>query len=227
MSDYTRVLVYQYPFTLTRNGDSSITWEPSLEDLDKLFLGLQWKDILLTYSSRNDFYWGFEIKGESDMFPILEAKVELEIGSLSNPHFILEMAVMPSKITESQRVMLNELFIKYKSDEEFIAFWDDDPKGPGKRQANLKKKLVKALETIPIYKGENDISPEKAMITPSEALIYFGFDKNKLPTEEEFKKKLREMQLKCHPDANNGDEKEFKHLQKCKKVIEEFVLVDD
>lgn len=225
--DYTKVIVYQYPFTATKE-EKEFVWDPPVDELDKLFLGLPWRDILLSFMFRNDLYWGFDIKGESDMFSILEGKVELDVASLLNPHFSLELAVMPSKLSIKQRELLNQIFLKYKDDENFIAFWEEDgePPPPGKRQLNLKKKLCKALETIPTYDGENDITPEKAVITPMEALGYFGFSKNEVPSQEEFKKRVRELQFKCHPDVS-GSEKEFKHLQKCKKIVEDFVFTDE
>lgn len=220
--EYSRVLVYQYPFYAIKSAEG-YQWVPNEEDLDKLFLGMSWKPIIESWLERKDLYFGFEIRGESDVFPVMEGKVELEINSLSNPCMSLEMAVMPSKIDSSKRDILNDLFTNYQTDEDFVAFWDDDPKDPGFRQTALKKKIRKSLETIPVYKGENSINAENADVAPIEALQFFGYSKDNLPSEEDFKKKLREFQLKYHPDANEGDEKQFRHLQKCRKLLEEFL----
>lgn len=220
--EYSRVLVYQYPFYAIKSEEGFI-WTPNTEEIDKLFLGMTWKPIIESWLERKDLYFGFEIRGESDVFPVMEGKVELEINSLSNPCMSLEMAVMPSKLDPIKRELLNALFTTYQTDEDFVAFWDDDPKDPGSRQTALKKKIRKSLDTIPVYKGENSINSENADVTPIEALQFFGYNKDNLPSEEDFKKKLREFQLKYHPDANEGDEKQFRHLQKCRKLLEEFL----
>lgn len=223
--DHNRVLVYQYPFYGIKT-DVGFLWEPDNEELDKLFLGIPWQPIVESFVARKDLYWGFEIRGESDVFPVLEGKVELEINSLTNPCLSLEMAVMPSKLETSKRALLEQLFHQYLDDEDFLVFWDDDPKEPGdKKQKALKKKILESFKSIPCYAKENDISPEDSEVTPLEALKFFGYDKGETPSQEDFKKRLREYQLKYHPDANDGDEKQFKHLQKCRKLLEE--VLDD
>ena len=95
-----------------------MSWTPEPEIIDKLTLGLGWRMPLASYKTRNNFYCGFEIKGDSDLFPILEGKIELEVPSLTAPEFTLEMAVTPSKISTEHREAVVQLLKNFAEDDD-------------------------------------------------------------------------------------------------------------
>ena len=197
-------------------------WIPEPEVIDQLTLGLGWRMPLDSYKTRNNFYCGFEIKGDSDLFPILEGKIELEVPSLTAPEFTLEMAVTPSKISTEHREAVVQLLTDFAKDDDLHAWWDDDRKGPDRKPAKNKQRVLKRLANkIPMYSGEDELDPDKCVITPEEALEYLEFED--VPTENVFKTQLRKMQLKFHPDRNEGEEGPFKKLQKCKSIVEELI----
>lgn len=216
-----KILIYTYQIKASVKEDGSLEWAPSEEAIDELFFHMNWQMPVNTYRKRDSFFTGFEIKGNSDIYPILEGKIELDVPSLIAPEFVLEVACTPSKLDVEQKAKVLALIEKYEQDDLFKAWWDSDDKGPDRKPRKNKQRIISILKSkMPEYKGEDDLTPDKCAVTLTEALQFLELGDN-LPDEKAFKAQLKKMQLKYHPDRNGGEEEPFKKLQKCKEIISE------
>lgn len=218
----TKVIVYQMLIKATK-ADGKFIWGLPIEDIDSLFLGVDWKGPFQKYNLRTRFYWGFSISGSGEeAYPVIEGKLELTKASLEAPEFTAELACMPGKLEQSQRDLLHQTIEKFITNEDFKVWWDDDPRGPRKRPLNTKQQLLAELKTIKSYNGSDDMKLEDVTVSIKEALQYFGYEPTIKAKEvnKSYKKKLKELQVKCHPDSDSGSEDSFVYLQKCRKVIE-------
>jgi len=57
-----------------------------------------------------------------------------------------------------------------------------------------------------------------------EAKVFFGFEN--LPTEQELKKKYRELAKKYHPDINGGDDADMQKLNHCRDILAKSISKD-
>lgn len=218
----SKVVVYQMLLKATKK-DEKFSWEIPSKDIEDLFLGIDWQGPFQRYNLRSRFYWGFSISGSGEeAYPVLEGKLELSKPSLDTPEFTLEVACVPSKLEASQREMLHQSVEKFLTNEDFKIWWEDDPRGPRKRPLNIKQQLLNDLKKLKAYNGSDDMKLEDVTVSIKEALQYFGYEANTKPKEvaKSFKKKLKELQVKAHPDSDSGSEDSFIYLQKCRKVVE-------
>lgn len=219
-------VAYQYILKAERSDNGDFHWLTDSVKIEKLLLGVDWKPIFTKYNNRQRFYWGFSVSGcgGDELFPLIDFKIELIKASLKNPEFMLEAAVMPGKLDSEQRSLFDEAMALCIEEPEFKIWWDDDPRGPRKRKLKVKKKLLEEILKIKAYSGEDDLKLEDAKVSLEEAKEFFGFsDLKKLEIRSIFKKKLKEMQLKCHPDSETGDEESFLFLQKCRSIMEKWL----
>lgn len=219
-----KTIAFQYMLK-AKNVDGKLDWELDDADIDALFLHLPWQEVFKRYHSRSRFYWGYSISGHGEeVFPIIEVKVEVEKPSLTAPIFSFEMAVMPGKISLSERETLEATFERYLKDPDFKMWWDDDPRGPRKRPDNIKKRMFEAVKNMPYYDGSDDLQLEDVKVSVAEALQFFGFEANAKSKQVKklYKRKLKELQLKFHPDTDTGSEEQFLFLQKCRGVLEKW-----
>jgi hypothetical protein len=227
MKNLPKIVVYQYVLKAERT-EEGLVWKAGEDAISKLFLGFPWQEVLNSYHKRAKFYYGFSISGHGDeLFPIIDAKVEVHKASLSNPEFLIEIASMPTKLTSEHRdrlyeVLDDEILI---DENEFKLWWDDDPRGPRKRKLKDKKKLITQVKELVIYTDADDLKLEDAEVSIHEALAYFGFETN-LPAKEvrkDFKTKYRQLQLQHHPDTDTGNEEAFLYLQKCHNILKKWI----
>lgn len=215
-----------YQFILKANiDDKNLIWETDTKLVDKLLLGLPWRTIIESYSGRNGFYWGLSVAGHvDDAYPIIDLKIETIKASLKKIEFLLEMSVMPGKLTKDQRVLFDESLSDCIDDDGFKIWWGDDPRGPRKRNEKAKKQLLEEVLSIKVYDGSDDMKIEDADVSIEEALEFFEFqDLKRSEVRNLFKKKLKELQLKNHPDSDTGSEESFLFLQKCRLVLEKWI----
>lgn len=228
MTNLPQIIVYQYVLKAERSSEGVLSWEIGEDKVDKLFLGFPWKELLESYNKRAKFYYGFSISGHGDeLFPIIDAKVEVNKSSLNNPEFLIEVASMPSKLIDDHRSKLMDVIEDdvLLDKQDFKLWWDHDPRGPRKRKLKDKKKLVEEVKAVPEYSGGDDLKMEDAEVSIHEALIFFGFDKHVRPKDirTDFKSKYRELQLKHHPDSDTGNEESFLFLQKCHNILKKWI----
>jgi len=218
-------IAYQYKFKVTRI-DNVIEWITPVSKIDKLLLGFEWKSAFDGFNRRKRFYWGFSISGNGgdEMSPIIDAKIEVSIPCLKKPAFILEMAVMPGKLDEEQRKILEEGLDNCIGEDDFKIWWDDDPRGPRKRKLKVKRNMLWEIKQIKQYSGSDDLQLEDAEISLEEAKGFFSLeDCKKYEIRQIFKEKLKEAQLRCHPDSETGSEESFLFMQKCRSVLEKWL----
>lgn len=225
---FPKVLAYQYSLKAARQPDGTLKWSIPEDKIDRLMLGFPWRDAISFYSKRSRFYWGFSLAGsQEDMFPILDGRWELDVASLEEPEYVLEMATFPTKLDPSQRAALDNLLKELIDDPDFDFWWEDDIRaGPRKRSAKAKKKIITEYEQLPVYDGSEDLTLEDSNVTLKQALDMFGFGQDAKPkvVGKMYRLKHKQLQLKYHPDnSDTGDEQKFMFLQKCKSVIEEWI----
>ena len=228
MKNLPKIIVYQYVLKAERDDDGNLTWNPSQDTISKLFLGFPWQEVMNSYNKRAKFYYGFSISGHGDeLFPIIDAKVEIHKASLANPEFIFEIASMPTKLTKEHRDKLYEILDNETLIEklDFKIWWDDDPRGPRKRKLKDKKKLIEEVKNLSPYTDLDDLKMEDAEVSIHEALTHFGFETNLSAKEvkKDFKTKHRQLQLKHHPDSETGSEEAFLYLQKCHNILKKWI----
>lgn len=218
-----KIVCYQYVLKARREEDS-LTWGDSIDLINDLFLGFPWQQALDAYNKRAKFYFGFSISGHGDeLFPVVDAKVELSKASLGNPEFLLEVACMPNKL----ELQHHSLFQKLLDNEELVAkdefkiWWDSDPRGPRKRKLKDKKKLISQIKEMPTYDKGDDLKMEDAEVSLFEALTFFGFETtiSAKDARAELKPKYRKLQLQHHPDAETGNQENFLYLEKCHSIL--------
>jgi len=220
-----KILAYQYTLSITDTAEGP-QFQPSKEKIDQLLLGYPWEYAFANYKSRARFYWGFSVSGfGGELVPILDAKIETSKASFTNPEFVLEMGVMPNKLTAEDRQKFSTLLEESLNDEEFKVFWDSDPRGPRKRSSKEKLKIIEEVKKLPVYAGEDDPKIEDIEVSLQEALQYFNFDVEIKPKKaaETYKRVLKEKQLVTHPDTDEGSEEQFLYLQKCRTVVEKYL----
>lgn len=224
---YPKILAYQYPLKLKLNSTGEIeTFETPIEVIDLLLLGYPWHKAFTSYFKRSRFYWGFSVSGFGDeLFPVIDAKIELEIKNLTNPRYLLEVAVMPNKLKAADREAFDNLLTTYLRDDDFKIWWDNDPRGPRNRSFKEKNKIIDEIKKLAIYKDEDDLKLEDIEVSIDEALQFFSFEKGIKPKEAAkcYKKRLKELQLSLHPDSATGNEEKFLYLQKCRTVVEKYL----
>lgn len=220
-----KVLVFEYQLRAKR-VDGQLTFELSNEELDDLFLGFDWKTPINSYSGRTKFYWGFSISGHGEeAMPVIEARMEASVQSLAEPAFLLEMAVTPSKIdTEQKQRLLRATKLLLKRSE-FRIWWDHDVRGSRKRSNKAKLKLWEELNRQKDYAGEDDLRLEDVKVSVGDALEFFGFERKAKARDvkTQFSPKLKEMQLRYHPDSETGNEETFLHMQRCRSILEKWM----
>jgi len=218
---HPKILAYQY--SLSIKNDQLC---PDLAKISQLLLGYAWEQAFQNYKPRARFYWGFSISGfGGDLVPIIDAKIETSKTSFTTPEFVLEIGVMPTKLTVDDRKKFEELLESTLEDEEFKVFWDNDPRGPRKRSFKEKTKILEEVKKLPSYAGEDDPKMEDVSVSLEESLKYFGFEPGIKPKKaaEGYKRVLKEKQLVMHPDAEGGSEEQFLYLQKCRTVVETYL----
>jgi hypothetical protein len=223
----SETIAYQMPLSAKRNEAGELEWATDVDKINKLILGFDWQAALSKYNKRNKFYWGFSISGcgGEDLLPIIDAKIEMTKASIDNPEFMLEMAVMPGKLEEEHYGLLIEAFDENMEDPQFKFWWDNDPRGPRKRNLKVKGRVIKEVKQISQYSGADDLKLEDVDVSIEEAKIFFEFkDLVKKDIRKVFKKRLKEQQLKHHPDSTTGSEESFLYLQKCRNVLEKWLL---
>ena len=216
-----KILAYQYQLAIK---DELLC--PDASKVNQLLLGYPWEGAFQNYKSRARFYWGFSISGfGGDLVPIIDAKIETSKASFTNPEFVLEVGVMPSKLNTDDRKKFEELLESTLEDEEFKVFWDNDPRGPRKRSFKEKTKILEEVKKLPNYEGEDDPKIEDISVSLGESLEYFGYEPDVKPKKaaESYKRLLKEKQLIMHPDADSGSEDQFLYLQKCRTVVEAYL----
>lgn len=218
---HPKILAYQYQLSI-KNDQLS----PTTDKINQLLLGYPWESAFQNYKSRARFYWGFSISGfGGDLVPIIDAKIETSKTSFTNPEFVLEVGVMPTKLNIDDRKKFEELLESTLEDEEFKVFWDNDPRGPRKRSFKEKTKILEEVKKLPSYGGEDEPKIEDISVSLGESLEYFGYESDAKPKKaaESYKKLLKEKQLIMHPDAEGGSEDQFLYLQKCRTVVEAYL----
>jgi len=219
-----KIVVYQYTLCAERTDDT-LTWKDE-DSINKLFLGFPWKEPLNEYNKRARFYWGFSISGHGEeVYPVIDAKVELSKPSMATPEFTLEMAVILEKLSIDQRRQFESLLDDYINDKSFKVWWDDDPRGPRKRSAKVKKKLIAAIKRIKTYDGSDDLKLEDVEVSLKEALEFFEYDYSAKTRDvkDSYKLAFKKLALKHHPDADTGSESSFIYLGKCRSVLETWI----
>tara|TARA_B100000614_G_scaffold259560_1_gene284442 strand:- start:565 stop:1242 length:678 start_codon:yes stop_codon:yes gene_type:complete len=220
-----KIVVYQYLVSAERKDDK-LEW--CEETISKLLLGFPWREAMNSYNKRAKFYFGFNISGHGDeLFPIIDAKVELHRASLQNPQFLIEVATMPNKLTEEHRKALSHLLDDRQiiEDQEFKIWWDHDPRGPRKRKLKDKEKIILDIKAMPAYAENDDLKMEDAEVSIHEALQFFGYEAHasKKDVRDSFKSTYRGLQLKFHPDSETGNEESFLFLQKCHNLLKKWI----
>ena len=221
----SRIIAYQYPLNAKRNEAGDLVWDNEIR-ISKLVLGFDWQAALVKYNKRNRFYWGFSVSGcgGDDLLPVIDAKIELARPSMDSPEFMLEMAVMPGKLEPEHYSILMEALEENIDDPEFKIWWDSDPRGPRKRKPKIKRKMFEEVKQIPRYNGSDDLKLEDVRVSLEEARSFFEVkDLQKKYLRKLFKKRLKELQLKHHPDSDTGNEETFLYLQKCRDVLEKWM----
>ena len=219
-----KIVVYQYPLRAERI-DNELTWKNE-SSIDKLFLGFPWKEPLNAYNKRGRFYWGFSISGHGEeVYPVIDAKVELSKPSMANPEFILEIAVIPEKLNKDQRQLFEELLDGHIHDKIFKVWWEDDLRGPRKRSAKVKKKLIATIKRLKNYDGEDDLKLEDVDVSLKEALEFFDYEyaAKSIEVRKTYRLAFKKLVLKHHPDAESGSESSFIYLEKCRSVLETWI----
>jgi hypothetical protein len=222
----SKIVAYQYLLKTERAEDGTLNWELDKDKISKLFLGFPWEEVMRDYNKRAKFYYGFSISGNgSEIFPTIDAKVEMGKPSLKNPEFVIEVAAAPGKLAPEHRNLLFEVLDMMIEDDSFRIWWDHDPRGPRRRKLKDRKRLVEEVKNIEPYTNQDDLKSEDVKITIPEALEYFGFPTHlkKREVKKEFKTKYRQLQLQHHPDSETGSEEAFLLLQKCRNVIEKWI----
>ena len=227
MKNLPKMVVYQLVLKAERNGNT-IKWLIGDEVIDELLLNFPWKHAFEDYNRRGKFYFGFSISGHgSELFPVIDAKVEGHKASLSNPEFLIEVASMPAKLASVHRKALEKLLSNKKllERDDFKIWWEDDPRGPRKRKLKDKLQIVEQVRGIKQYVDEDDLKLEDAEVTPQEALLFFGFEKNasQKDVKDKFKAAYRQLQLQHHPDAESGSDESFLYLQKCHNILKAWM----
>jgi len=197
------------------------TWDPPLEILKKLSFGQDFSAIYQIYRLRRDFIWGLIIDSDYHR-PLVELKIQNMVPSLTYPEFLFEASCFPSKLDASHRKDLVECLETLAKNDEFTAWWETDTRGPLKQPTRLKKQILKDLAALPLYQKENDLQLDDCGVTLSDALSFFKLTRENV--ENEFKNRLRELQLQYHPDKNSGKDDDFKYLQKCKDTLVEYLM---
>lgn len=218
---HPKILAYQYEISL-KDGQL----QPDSEKITELLLGYPWQGCFDNYRARSRFYWGFSVSGfGGELVPIIDAKIETSRASFTEPQFLLEVGIMPSKLNSQDREKFLKLLETSLEDENFKVFWDSDPRGPRKRSHKEKTKILDEVKKLPDYSGEDDPKIEDIEVSLDEGLTYFGFDKEQKPKKlaELYKKALKEKQLAVHPDSESGSEEKFLYLQKCRAVVEKYL----
>jgi len=218
---HPKILAYQYTLSVK---DNLLT--PDIGRVDQLLLGYPWKESFENYKTRARFYWGFSISGfGGDLVPAIDAKIETSKASFTTPEFVLEVGLMPNKLTLDDRKKLEDLLEATLEDNDFKVFWDSDPRGPRTRSHKEKLKILEEVRKLPTYAGEDDPKMEDVEVSLEESLKYFGFDAEIKPKKaaENYKRLLKEKQLAMHPDTESGSEDQFLYLQKCRAVVEKYL----
>jgi len=220
-----KTIIYRHTLKASRDDDS-LTWELPIETISTLFLQFPWEEILKSYYKRAKFSYGFGISGYGDdIFPIVDAKIELSRPSLKQPEFTLEVAAIPDKLSSEQLELLISAIELMIEDDKFKVWWDHDPRGPRKRNIKAKRELLDDIKKIDPYSGVDDLKLEDVDTSISEALAYFGFasHSSRNDVRKTFKLKYREYQLKYHPDSETGSEQDFLFLQKCHRILTKWI----
>jgi len=220
----TKIIAYQYVLKPTFKN-SGLVWKDE-SFVDSLFLGFPWREALNNYHKRARFYYGFSLSGHGEeVYPIIDAKVELSKPSLENPEFTFEAAVIPAKLGKEHYDNFIKLLESTVADKEFKVWWDDDPRGPRKRNAKVKKKLIVSIKAIKPYDGTDDLKLEDVEVSVVEALKLFNYpsDSKKPQVRSTYKQKFKELVLKHHPDSETGNESSFIYLEKCRSALEGWI----
>jgi len=223
---FSRILIYEYKLQANRNEQDQLEWELGPGRIKELLLGLPWQDPLQTYNRRNKFYWGMSLGYDEGIPPIIDASIELIKPSIKHPEYQLEVLITPGKLDPKQREQLTTMLRSFKGDPKLRIGWEDSIGGPRKRTDKALKRLLKQLREIPVYNGGDDLELQDIVVSVPEALEFFGFETNTKPKmiKKTFMAKVREMQFKYHPDnSESGSEDTFVFLQKCKKVLENWI----
>ena len=212
------MLVYRVPVSAeVKDGELSLGAEVA-----ELSLGINWILYAKKYFRRSGFYWDLSISGHGEgSLPVIDAKVELHVKSLTVPVFMLEVATLPAKLNLDQRSTLEKVLEDNLENPEFKVWWENDHRGPRKRSAKVKKKLLDKVKLLKKYDGSDDLKLEDIQVSIKEALTYFEFDTSSSKEEVKggFKPQLKKFQLKTHPDSETGSEEDFLYLQKCQEEI--------
>jgi len=220
---YPRALVIQYEIEADKNGDV-LGWTENASLLDRLLLGVPIHMPLKTYAKRNRLYAGFSV-GYDDALFFLEGSLELTKATLKKAFFELEVVIIPSKLDPAQLEDLSALLRDNADNPKFKVGWEDSLAGPKKRTAKAMKRLLKQLKDDKSYSGEDDLRLEDIDVTHAEALEFLGYDATakKNQVKADYKVKYRELTVKYHPDADQGDEDKFMFLQKCKATLDDWL----
>ena len=213
------MLVYKVP--VSAEVKDGVLWLDA-EKVATLSLGINWVPYAQKYYRRSGFYWDLSISGHGEgSLPVIDAKVELHVKSKTSPVFMLEIATLPAKLDLDQRSNLEKVMEDNLDNPEFKVWWENDHRGPRKRSAKVKRKLLDKVKSLNKYDGSDDLKMEDIQVSIKEALTYFEFDKDSSKEEikDGFKPKLKRFQLKTHPDSETGSEEDFLYLQKCKSEI--------
>ena len=215
----SNILIYRVP--VSSEVKDGILWLAA-DEVATLSLGINWIPYAQKYFRRSGFYWDLSISGHGEgSLPVIDAKVELHLKSLTAPVFMLEVATLPSKLDLDQRSLLEEAIESNLENPEFKIWWESDHRGPRKRSAKVKRKILYGVKALKRYNGSDDLVLEDIQVSLKEALTYFELNQNssKKEAREDFKPILKKFQLKTHPDASTGSEEDFLYLQKCKTEI--------
>ena len=213
------MIVYRVP--IPAEIKEGVLWLDA-EQIATLSLGINWIPYAQKYYRRSGFYWDLSISGHGEgALPVIDAKVELHVRSQTAPVFMLEIATLPTKLDLDQRSTLEKVIEDNLDNSEFKVWWENDHRGPRKRSAKVKRKILDKVKSLNKYDGSDDLKLEDIQVSIKEALSYFEFGNNasKEEIKEGFKPKLKKFQLKTHPDSVTGSEEDFLYLQKCKIEI--------
>lgn len=200
--------------------DGKVKLTTSEEDLNKVLLKFDAYSLIKPFLSRASLEVYLNVT--SLEIPIVD--IRFETLSEEDPNalkFNLEVSVLPEKLNKEEHQLLLELIQNNLENKSFYLWWST---GKKTKLTTKKRKILKKLLEIQAYQNEDSFIHSDNPVLIEDALRLFEFDAgSKTIAKEKFKNKLRELQLKLHPDSNTGSEKEFKYLQKCKILLEEWL----
>lgn len=221
-----KLLVYQFKFEVKLDSEGKLSVEDSTSDkLKVLALGKEVLPILQRYSKRKEFVWADTVIGVSDIYPVIDLKVELESFTKDSSSYVLEVSCSPDKLCQEDRDQIEKILTEELKNDSVLYWWDSGDGSLPKKPRKNKEKVLKEVKSVAKYSGEDDQEASEAEATIEDALEFFKFQHDVAPEEvaAAFKDRLRELQRSLHPDRNGGQEEPYKEIQKYREIVEEWL----